>query len=185
MIMFTHPSHYMGFMFRHQKGNVVKYVVVHEILTDVCERYFLPWTLYSWSVHLRWLAHFIYLPWSTTPFLCDGSKIFFWNPLARLMSLFAVEVCITICVSYASATVSCTLVINMEINCFSVSFKTSTTYLTCPGDPTPKSMITFYTCAKLDSKYSAVAHLCCSVQPYLFPHIVLRSTKISCLFFNS
>ena len=57
---------------------------------------------------------------------------------------------------------------------FSVAFKPSTNSLPCLGDPTPQSMIIFYVCANMDSKYRAVAHLYFLAQPSVLSKMELR-----------
>ena len=66
----------------------------------------------------------------------------FGDSFARLMFSFTVEVCIAIFVSYPEAPVSFTIAINIEINILSMVFKPPPTYLPCPGDTKPQSIIT-------------------------------------------
>ena len=56
------------------------------------------------------------------------------------------------------------VVVNIEINRFSVAFKPLATSLPCPGAPTQQSIIILYTCDKIDSKYKAVSHMYLSAQ---------------------
>ena len=87
----------------------------------------LSWTWCSHIVHFLWMAHFLYFSWSIKSFLCVGSERLFWNSLARLMSYLWFEVCISICVSYPAAQVSCTCFVKIERNLLDVLFKPSKT----------------------------------------------------------
>ena len=108
-----------------QNDNSGDWVVAHNILTDVCGTYLLYCTWYSGSVHLRLLSHFGSLPWSNKPFARVGSEIYLWNSLDKLMSVFTVEVWISICESYADVPYSYTVVINIKSNRLSVASKPS------------------------------------------------------------
>ena len=109
----------------------------------------------------------------------------FWNYFSRLMSSFKVEVCIVTCESYPAALGSCTIFVKTDRKCLYVTFKPPATSLTCTGSPTPQLIIILYSCAKISSKYNAVAYMYFSAQPYVLYHNVIISTEISCLFFNS
>ena len=78
-----------------------------------------------------------------------------------------------------------TVIINTEINVLYVAFKPSTTYKMYPGAPALQLVIILYACTNIDSKYSKLAHMYCSLQPYVFYQMGLIPEKISCPFFNS
>ena len=72
-----------------------------------------------------------------------------------------------------AASVSCAVVVNIEIILFTVVLKPSTTYFPCPCVPTPRSIIMLYAWDKIYNTYNAVVHLHCSAHTYVFYHIVL------------
>ena len=101
--------------------------------------------------------------------------IFTWYSIEIFIYLFTIEVFIAICVSCPATLVSCTVIINIDRNILYVAFKKSSTNLTCPGAPTPQSIIISYSCAVIYSKYITVAHLYFSAQLFIFSHMVLIS----------
>ena len=182
MIIFAQTSQSVGFYVRPAKRKCVKlgcniwhfhWCVWH--ISDVLDMILTisPLLLSVTFSILTLMHHTIFTWWVRKMFL---------NSLLRRVYLLTVEVCISICVPSSASPGSFYVFVNIDRNRFSVVFKTLTTSLLFPGDPTPWSMITLYACAKIDIKYSTVAHLYCSIQPYIFSQIVIISAKHIFLF---
>ena len=92
--------------------------LLHMIFQLICvtRLCFLGYDTHDQSTSVNWL---FLCPYRHTTICVPvlGLKVFF-NYLAKLIAVFAVEVCIAICDSYAAATGSCTVVINIGINLF-------------------------------------------------------------------
>ena len=173
MIIFSQPSHSMGFCMWTTKWKCMKlrwgtwdfywfllyiFVVLNMILM-LC-----PFTLN---------ILFSVFPWSINPYKRVGSERCFWNTIARLMYVLLIVVFMTICESLVDATGSFTIVINIVRNLFLVAFKPYTTYLPCPGAPTPWSITMLYAWDKIDDEYNVVAHLYLSAHSSVFSLIVM------------
>ena len=77
---------------------------------------------------------------------------------------------------------SCTVDIWWKMNLLYVALGTSTTFLPRLGTLIPYPINILKDCNTIDNKYSAVAHLEWSAQPFLFYHIELKPETRSYLF---
>ena len=91
-----------------------------------------------------------------------GQRYIFKITLIDLCIIFLVDVWIAICVSYPVVPGSSTFVINIKRNCFSVVFRTPTTYCASPRYLMSGSIVILCEYANIDSEYIEVTHLYCS-----------------------
>ena len=185
MIMFTKPSHSMGFCMWTTKYNAKNCFEAHDIFTHLGCTSFLSLTVYSQSVHLLLLPRFRYFPWSIKPCARVGSERYFWNSLSRLIYVLLIEVCMTIYELLLAESGSFTFSINTVRNFLSVVFKPSTTSLTCTGAPTPLSIIMLYAWNNIYNKYNSVSHMYWSAHPSVFSHLLILFVIKTFLFCNS
>ena len=128
---------------------------------DYCCTYFLSWTWYSCSVHLRLLVRLLYFTWQSRH-VCT---CWFWKMFLKFPCYN--DVCITHWGIYDHILVisGCT----RKLHNFhqhgkkkiSIVFKPSKKYFLFPGAPTPRSTKMLYTWWKIDNTYNAVAHMYC------------------------
>ena len=90
------------------------------------------------------------------------------------------HMCVTV-FSSGSSTVD----VNWKINLLSMVLRPYTTYMPCSSAMIPRSIMKENSCDNIDIRYNVVVHIYGSVQPYLFPHIVLKILDITWHFFNN
>ena len=61
----------------------------------------------------------------------------------------------------------------------------SSTFIPFTRVPIPWQIMILYSCTKIEVEYSYIAHLYYAVKPSVLSHIILRLSKISCIFSNS